>query len=129
MVAVADAPVELQDMAPAMESAFFAEEVEIVDRQQFYSRPVATSQMILLVGGVPEVDVTRQPSEVFALPAATDIAYMGTKCTDEAVGQDINETHVVGPGLGQQGGIATGYLAEPVDILEMREVDHYRFLH
>ena len=99
-----------------MDAALLTEEVEVVDGEQLDGMAVATPQVILLVGGMPEVDVLAEPSQVVALAAAADVVDMTAEGAHQMVGHYIYKMCIGQVGLSQQRSIVAGYLAESVEV-------------
>lgn len=72
--------------------------------------------MVLLVSGMPQVDVLAEPSQVITLVAAPDIVDVTAEGAYQMVGHYIYKMCLGQCGLSQQRCIVAGYLAESVEI-------------
>jgi hypothetical protein len=103
-------------VSPTVQAAFLAQEVQVVHSQQLYCLLVAATQMELLVGGVPQVDVLAQPFQVLSFTAATNVVDMRPERPYKMVGHYIYKMYVGHISLGQQWGVVAGNLAKTVQV-------------
>ena len=100
--------------------------------EQLYGAPVATTEVILLVSGVPQVNVYVKFLEVFALMVSANINDMVAKSTDLVVWHNISEACVFHWSLCQSWGVVAGNLAKAIEVVQMGEiyqqVSHARYL-